>query len=221
MILKICIKMIINTCCVCKRLSIKPICKECYDYLKEELFIKEFDLPQNHKLYYLSLYTGAMERVIRDYKFNANMALVKFLSNKVDSFIDTKAIDRVSTLFIPLPSSKRGEKERGFNQVEEILLHCNIRYLDCLILSNKHNASQQKKLNRDKRISTASGKFKVSPITTVDDFCGIKDVFVTDDIFTTGASVNEAIRVIKEFFKTNNIKINANALVIAKSGDFL
>lgn len=107
---------------------------------------------------------------------------------------------------VPTPSSKVDDEKRGFNHVKEIYKSLGLPMLDVLIKISKEKQSSKSKKNRlkvDKKI-----------ISKNIDLLKGKKVLIVDDIYTTGATMQRAINLVKEG-NPKTIKV----LVIAKTID--
>jgi len=95
--------------------------------------------------------------------------------------------------FVPLHPTK--ERERGFNQSEliarQLSLLSGIELSSGLILRQKYTKSQTK-LGRKERSENISGAF-----FTNDSLIG-KSVLIVDDVITTGATLNECAKILKQ-----------------------
>lgn len=107
---------------------------------------------------------------------------------------------------VPTPSSKVDDEKRGFNHVKEIYKPLGLPMLDVLMKISKEKQSSKSKKNRlnvDKKI-----------ISKKIDLLKGKKVLIVDDIYTTGATMQRAINLVKE----GNPKV-IKVLVIAKTID--
>lgn len=101
-------------------------------------------------------------------------------------------------VLVPIPSSKTSQRERGYNQAEELARHVNQQTDEWLevnttdLLKVRHTPKQTS-LSRDKRLVNVSGSFGVR---RENDLSGAH-VVLLDDVTTTGATLTEAKRTIK------------------------
>lgn len=111
-------------------------------------------------------------------------------------------------LLIPIPLSKKRQRERGFNQAEILArgLAQNFAYELSLELIKIKNTKAQSGLNARKRVSNLTDAFKWSGQIPLN-----RDVLLIDDVITTGATISEAAKVLK---MAGAKKISA--LVVAK-----
>ena len=109
-----------------------------------------------------------------------------------------------------IPLSKKSKKNRGFNQCEyiakKISRDLSIEVLD--ILTKQKETKEQKTLKRDERYENIKDAF------TIEKGLGIKNykIILIDDVTTTGATLQEAYKLLKKF-EVKDIKL----LTLAKS----
>lgn len=98
-------------------------------------------------------------------------------------------------VLIPLPLSKERRRSRGYNQVEEIAKHA-VRDLSAItlapnILKRVRNTLAQTRLSGRERRENMRGAFRAQD---VDSAC---TYIVLDDVVTTGATLDDAVRALK------------------------
>lgn len=116
----------------------------------------------------------------------------KAAAERHGSFIEDIRPDAI----VPVPMDRRKERMRGFNQAELIAdslsRHINVPVKKLLIKSGK--TKDQKKLNRQQRAQNLSKAFTAdSSVKEIPE-----RVLLTDDIFTTGSTVNACARALKK-----------------------
>ncbi|MBO5142578.1 MAG: ComF family protein [Clostridia bacterium] len=174
------------TCKKCKK-KLEYICTK--DIL-EEVKDKYFD-------YFISAYF--YEDVIRikilDFKFNNKKYLYKALSEeliyKIKSF--TNFVDCV--MFVPV--SLKRYIERGYNQSKMIAKFVaeNIdKPLMQFVFVKIKNNKKQSSLKIDDRIKNVKDVYKIIRKNAVKG----KNILLIDDIYTTGATVNECSKILKQ-----------------------
>lgn len=112
----------------------------------------------------------------------------------IKSFVGKKAI------LVPIPLHELREKNRGFNQAEMI---ANMMAEKCgfLVESNllkriKNTPPQVKTKSREKRLTNLLGAFAVSQ--KIVNKVSNKTIVLVDDVWTSGATMKEATRVLKK-----------------------
>lgn len=176
------------------------ICDNCYSSLRKKGTIKNI---KNY--YYLYFYDKDIKRVIADYKLNnrKNLALElkTLIDKKLKLLIEELDIDKI----IPVPVSKKRLLERGFNQVEEILDRCHIKYDKTYrIRDTEHMYKYQE---YEKRKHNIAGVFDVSGL----DLNG-KNIMIVDDIVTTGSTTKEICKEINKKYRPKEIYIFSIAM---------
>lgn len=107
--------------------------------------------------------------------------------------------------FIPVPASRKGKRERGYDQVMEVLYESSYEVWDVVEFARKTQV-MQKTLNRENRISAVKGKYRIAKDQLegyleahIKNSHGSLNVIIIDDVFTTGSSIKEVSSLIKEY----------------------
>lgn len=150
---------------------------------------------ENH--YYIFKYDNLIRKLIIDYKFNEKTYLyrsfLEFLNNYQKEYIQFKIYD----IIIPVPISKKRKKERGYNQslliARKISSKEKIKLGDKVISKVKNNNTQSK-LNKEERAENVKNVYKITSNKEIIN----KNILLIDDIYTTGATLNECSRMLKQ-----------------------
>lgn len=103
-------------------------------------------------------------------------------------------------LLIPIPISKKRYRERGYNQS---LLVCkeliridkeNFDLESSVLIKNKETEHQARIKNRNERLKNIIGSFETKNENKIKN----RNIILIDDITTTGATLNEAKKILKE-----------------------
>ncbi|MFH1533997.1 MAG: ComF family protein [Nitrospirota bacterium] len=161
--------------------------KFCSDYCKKDYV---FD-----QLIVCADYSQIKNLIIKfKYKFSKDLINVfnKLLEAELKSY--TKILPG-EKMVIPAPIHKRNFKKRGFNQalllgkaITQIIP--NTKLVDCL--SEKESRGQQAKLDRSHRLKNLKNSIEIRHHPP------LKNILLVDDIVTTGSTLNECSRVLKE-----------------------
>lgn len=145
--------------------------------------------------------------LIWELKFHRNQTVVACLAEILYEHLAEEASDQVlfgeaeTILLGPIPASALRLKERGFNGVEVLVK--SVITLDeggvfkdgsALLKKIKEVPRQTKIKNRAERIANVRGVFACP---NPEEICN-RVVFVVDDVTTTGATLAEAVGVLKE-----------------------
>ncbi len=123
--------------------------------------------------------------------------LAKLMLKRMDKTIIQTAKKPEETIIIPIPLSKKRHRQRGYNQTELIGQFLSdklsIKMENNVLYKIKDTGSQVEIKDRDKRLQNIIGAFAVKNPEIIKD----KKIILIDDISTTGATLNEAKKVLK------------------------
>lgn len=122
--------------------------------------------------------------------FVLEKVIEKYLSENTDKFSN---IDFV----VPVPLHPRRSAERGFNQAELIankVAFCLKKEMRKDLIVRKKYTSNQAHLGREDRMKNISGAFGLSSDLNIKD----KNILLVDDVFTTGSTMQECAKVLKD-----------------------
>jgi len=173
-----------------------PFCNICKEVLDDNLRCQKCESEKSLPIFGLGQYVDPLKYIIHQFKYNGFSILGHRLG---ELLVDThqKKLNSLKLDYLaPIPLHSHRLKSRGFNQAEimaEVMGdHLNIRNSTNVLIKTR-KTKDQAKLGPDSRLTNIKGSFKVKE--------GIpegKRVMVIDDVMTTGATIEEAIRVLKE-----------------------
>ena len=141
-----------------------------------------------------------LAELIKKLKYNfakdISKILAQFLNNFILKYQKENNLDLKNFLFIPVPLHKKKKNFRGFNQSEEINKELssllNLKS-DSKNLIRIKNTKAQAKLNAKERKENVKNSFfwKGENLKR-------KNIILLDDVFTTGATLDECARILKE-----------------------
>ena len=137
------------------------------------------------------IYDGVLRKAINLFKYYG----VKRLSKPLSDIIIKMKLPRVEVL-IPVPLFKTRLKQREFNQsaliARQLSKYLNVDLLiNCLI--KVKDTTPQVGLTSRERVKNIKGAFKVSRKNLITD----KDIMLIDDVVTTGSTIRECSKVLK------------------------
>ncbi len=179
------------------------MCENCKSEI-DKITIAKIDNYENktdkffNKHGYIFKYEGQIRKLLIDYKFNDKPYLYKTFSKIIlNSKTMTDFINNYE-IIIPVPIHKKRLNSRGYNQSELLAREIsrklkNIKILNKLLIKTENNVAQST-LSKEERISNVKNIYKVRN----DGLIKGKSIILLDDIYTTGNTVNECSRVLKE-----------------------
>lgn len=191
------------------------LCENCFRQLKfsPDDQTKYLKTPDIDKVFIAGDYEDLLlAKLIKKFKYDFIIDLGQLLARFLITFWRGQNYylkkNNFNPLLVPIPLSRRREKWRGFNQsriLAEELSNYFIYPLDLSLKRIRHRAPQAE-LNEKKRLENIQGIFA----WTGENLNG-KDIILVDDVVTSGATLNEAARVLKA-----NGATSIYALVLAK-----
>ena len=181
-----------NLCLFCKEEERKKffLCENCLsklDYVDNEFEILKY------KARALYFYNSFIAHLISDYKFNRNTSLYRVFGQMLYEFLKEKNMDDFDYI-LTCPSSNSVLNLRGFDHIKMITDYF-IDQIEPNYLENFRKISETKaqhKLNKEERSYNLKGAFSID--------CDLTDksILIIDDIITTGNTVKEIGKVLKE-----------------------
>ncbi|WP_051314935.1 ComF family protein [Alteribacter aurantiacus] len=158
----------------------KPCVSECDDCKRwgEDAFWKDYSFS-NVALYE---YNDFLKDVIAVFKYRSDARLAEGFTGEI-----AKALPR-GAVVTTIPLNEERHYERGFNQAD--LLVGGVASVS--LLGRSQSSNKQSKQSRGDRLSSVEEQFRL-----LTDVAGL-DVVVVDDIYTTGATIRSAARVLYE-----------------------
>ena len=141
------------------------------------------------------LYEGALKEAIHTFKYGGVFPLVRVFGDLLQSTFQTLSQDYPVDVMIPVPLHIRRLRERGFNQalllVKELNRRIGIPYEE-RVLKKIKDTPVQIALKKRERKKNLTGAFQVKTQEAIQG----KAVMLVDDVYTTGATVNECSRAL-------------------------
>ncbi len=163
------------------------LCQECR---RRNVYFERTFIP--------TLYEGVMKKVIHLLKYNKKTGIMRSLGKIIRSYFNCldSSFPRLD-LLVPIPLHRKKLRERGFNQAELIAKvvakHLQVRLTKGNLKRTKATITQTS-LDRKERRRNLRGAFTVK---NRGEFQG-KDVLLVDDVYTTGITIKEAAKALKE-----------------------
>lgn len=204
-----------NWCFFCKEgnnFITNYICDDCKDNL--DILNREIDLDSRDidRAFYILGFNRFIKEMIYDFKFNGKSYLYKPLAEIMVDSIKSLNLASGIDLICFIPSHRRKEAIRGYNQ-SELLASYISKKLDIELSTNNlikyRHTKEQNKLNKSGRINNLKDSFKLKRSEEIKG----KSILLIDDIVTTGSTFIECAKVLKE---SGAKRITALALTSSK-----
>lgn len=153
----------------------------------------------------VSFYENSIIRkTIHLFKYQPIISLQKPLASLIIRFLKEtnffSEINKKNILLIPIPLHKRKKRQRGFNQsellTEVIASHFSLNFHSKILLRIKNNPPQAKINNFIEREKNTKDVFQI-PISSL-NLIKNKWIILIDDVYTSGATMQEAARILKK-----------------------
>lgn len=157
------------------------VCSDCVRWEEDPLYKNV--LVENRSLY---LYNEAMKAFVARFKYRGDYVLARAFAGEIKKA--AKALPHDLVAAVPLS----GERllERGFNQAEALAREAGLETVE--ILQRTHSEKQSKKTRAERLQGAQVFQLKEKP-----SICH-KQILLIDDIYTTGSTLRQAARLLKE-----------------------
>lgn len=192
-----------NYCIICGEEDCFGICSNCKKSIN---LIGE--AYQNEIISY-GYYGGVLKELILKFKYKNDFTAGDILAELLEEYIAQK-FNYKEYIIAYIPLSKKSIKARGFNQCEYIARRIaeNLEIEVVELLIKVKETKEQKKLKKDERFENIREAFGIKQGISIKN----KKIILIDDVTTTGATLQEASKLLKKF-DIGDIKL----LTLAKS----
>jgi ComF family protein len=219
----ICSHLLPSACIVCRVFQRRTLCLDCFiglqtDQLSNYECCKQCGLtleakelkekrcrecitnpPHFDETYCLDRYDGRLQPALHHLKYQRRLACAHGLASTWNALLSKGLITIQADYLLPVPLSQEKLCVRGFNQSWELA-----RRIDCAkhihknphILKRHHHAQHQANENRANRQIAIQDMFYINP--QYQGQLESASVIVFDDVMTSGATLNEIARVLKD-----------------------
>jgi ComF family protein len=174
-----------------------PICPVCRGQSVAGLTHPGCQAPQGlDGLICLAYYRGPVKSLVRQLKYQGATVTQELVAQLLSAYLDHQEIFLPPGIVVPIPLHPSALNKRGFNQAE-VIANVMTRQLQLpiitTVLSRVKNTASQTKLTKEQRQINMRGAFALDTSESVKGATFI----VVDDVFTTGATLREAAKVLK------------------------
>jgi competence protein ComFC len=178
-----------------------PLCGVCRKEIKREIPALSASCKKDEyyfdRSYSVAAYEGVMRECIHKFKYNGSLAMEALFAHLMIDFAEKYMDISHFDCIVPVPLHLVKLRERTFNQAA-MLARSLSRKFGLLHVDNNlvrvKSGKSQIALPKNKREKNVERAFEVKNPDLLKD----KSALLVDDVFTTGATVNECSRVLKE-----------------------
>lgn len=188
-----------------EHLSHYECCKQCGITLQanelREKHCRECELspPNFDETYCLDRYEGILQSALHQLKYRGRLTCTHGLVSAWNALLSKGLITTHADYLLPVPLSREKLCARGFNQSWELAkrIHCDKHiHKNPYILQRHHHPQNQAKGGRADRHIAIQDMFYINP--HYQGRLNLTSVIVFDDVMTSGATLNEIARVLKD-----------------------
>ena len=138
-----------------------------------------------------------LQAIIHQFKYGSHTSLARPLARLLHALWVQVYQDRVPDMIVPVPLHRARQRERGFNQAWLLARHLSrwtrVPLMDRVLVRFRSTPAQAG-LSRKQRRRNIQGAFRVADRSAIRD----RAVLLVDDVFTTGATLNECARMLRK-----------------------
>lgn len=178
--------------------------KYCLECKKEGIYIcggclKKVSLSGwSYGNYSIFKYEGVIRKAITSLKYKFAYDIANELTSILTEKLKNKGFLLKNTTLVPIPLHKQRQNWRGFNQTEligeKVVKIMNWKFIPDLLIRQKQSLPQVG-LKSSVRRNNVLGVFSLNPKILLSKHTNI---LLFDDVYTTGSTINEAKKVLKE-----------------------
>jgi len=186
---------------------VSPFCKRCGRHTEKETVCNEcIEHPHEFTIARaLGKYEGVLRDLVHLFKYSRKISIGRKLGSKLGVILENDEFLSQADALVPVPLYHTKKRERGYNQSEilsyEISSHAGIPELNKVLYKIKPTKSQTE-LSIEERALNVKDAFRVNRTEQVSG----KKLILVDDVFTTGATLDECAR---ELYKAGASEVYA------------
>jgi len=173
-----------------------PFCMECHEILTSGLICSQCGIDRVIPVFALGQFVDPLREIIHQFKYGGYQKLGRQLAEEFLKYHQQQLSKVAADFLIPIPLHSYRQKSRGFNQaaiLSDIIGEKLDIPVDTTSLMKIRRTKDQAKLKPLAREKNIAGAFAVEG----DRLIG-KRIIIVDDVMTTGATIQEAMRVCRE-----------------------
>lgn len=187
-----------HVCGFCGKIDKTGLCEKCEKNINDKMIygIDKYKDKFFDEHIYIMKYEDIRGKIL-DYKFHDKSYLYKTFSKIILKSKKICDILKSYDIIIPVPIHKKRKNERGYNQSELIAKEITKNILEIKffnIMKKVKNNPRQSSLNEKMRIMNVKNAYEIIDKEIIKN----KRIILFDDIYTTGSTVNECAKILKQ-----------------------
>lgn len=178
-----------------------PLCETCRKSVRQNARIFP-ESPNTGECYFdrlhsVTLYEGTIRECIHKFKYSGNFGMEALFRDMMTGFAEEHIRINDFNCIIPVPLHRTKLRERTFNQAEILAQPLSRKFRISHVSNNLVRikpGKSQVALSKSGRTKDVEGAFRVRNAALIKE----QSILLVDDVFTTGATVNECSKVLKE-----------------------
>jgi competence protein ComFC len=146
---------------------------------------------KNKSLYH---YRKLVREMMVKFKFGSQFHFLTWIKTPWQKFLEERVKDWKIDFIIPIPVSQKRLRERGFNQSLLLAKTSHIPVIKNVLRDQGNRKIRQSHLSKAERLKNKKGSFVLSE--KYHEVLRDKRVLLVDDVWTTGATIREAAKVL-------------------------
>lgn len=175
-----------------------PVCPDCLkifnQYEKKKVFTGKDGKPIGVGIY---RYDGIIRYFTQKMKYERKIKIAEGFGEIAVKHVLEFCKNRHINYIVPIPCHETRQKERGFNQAEviaKVIAKKTGMILRTDLIARTRYTEPQSKLSSSERAFNVKDSFKILDENEIRG----KDILLIDDIYTTGSTIEECSKVLKE-----------------------
>lgn len=174
------------------------LCQTCFDGIP---IYETVSLGPKFTLVAVSPYDNkALRELLHAFKYDRFLATQIPLASLIDKYLNNVNLSKTlpaDTVVVPIPLHRKRLRERGFNQAEviaDIVGEClSFPVISSVFVRIKDTPRQTTRKSKAERLESLRNSFEVIDKETLKG----KTIILVDDVYTTGATINEAAKTLR------------------------
>lgn len=174
------------------------LCETCFDGIP---IYKTLSVGPKFSLVAVSTYDNkALRELLHVFKYDRFLATQIPLASLIDKYLNNVNLSKTlpaDTVVVPIPLHKKRLRERGFNQAEKIASivsgRLELSMNNDVLIRIKDTPRQTTRKSKRERLESLRNSFEVTDKEALKG----RTIILVDDVYTTGATINEASKALR------------------------